>query len=413
MKIYRYNQFILERLGVPEGIVESATKLYAEMIIRFERCKQDETLLDDPKSPVEYNGRIPIEIKINQLRAAEVFFTFQIAPLRNPDTDLPMNVDVASWGVSVQPQEIGSGKFTYIPKSVSGDEFEIEPLELRASFMSNSVATFFDLTNLLKSTKDKSIGILAHELKHVYDKYMFGKEYFDEVIDYSVWANIRTGFDVVDEFIYNLYVISVAENLVRPSEMAGQIQTIGITKSEFKGFLENLRLYKELKEIKYWSYQNFREEIRKSVPELRTKIKGIPIDEPEESIIDFICETTMDSLTGEMDERMQKLVGIHNVANLLQGKIKPEDIERYERYIKQRTYKNCDDFFNYWQKRLNFEGEKMIKKISKLYDMCKDDDLNQLQSKISGRECIVNPKLHNQLVLSPSTDKIEKPLPIK
>ena len=78
MKISRYNQFILERLGVPEGIVDSATRLYAEIINKFENCDLSETLLDEPDKSIEYSVDIPIQIKINQLISSEVVFTLSL-----------------------------------------------------------------------------------------------------------------------------------------------------------------------------------------------------------------------------------------------------------------------------------------------------------------------------------------------
>jgi len=413
MKISRYNQFILERLGVPEGIVDSATRLYVEIINKFQNCNLNETLLDEPDKSIEYSVDIPIQIKINQLISSEVVFTFTIKPILNPNIKLPGKVDVASWGVAVYPTEVKDMAFYHKPNSTTLDKIEIDNLQLRATFVSHETGTFGDCLTLLKSSKNKTIGILSHELKHVYDKYMFGKQNFDDIIDYATFANVRSGVDGVDEFIYNLYVISKSENLVRPSEVAGQIETIGLTKSEFLKFLEDSRLYKELKEIKNWTYQSMRESLRKDLPNIRKKIQGIPEDEPEDEIIDFLCEMTYENLTSEMSKKMKDILGIDNIVGLLTGKISHENVDFYTKYMKQRTYNNYQDFFAFWEKRLNFEGDKMIKKIAKLYDMCKDDNVNVLMDKISGRQCIVNPKLYNQLVLQPSVSTEKRPMPTK
>lgn len=412
MKISRYNQFILERLGVPEGIVDSATRLYSEIITKFENCDSNELLLSDPNNSVEYTVNIPIQIRINQLESSEVDFTFTIEPIYNPKLKLPGEVDIVSWGVAVYPTEVKDMAFHHQPK-VTGDKITIDALQLKATFVSTEKGTFGDCSNLLKSDKDKIIGILSHELKHVYDKYMFGKEYFDDIIDYATFANVRSGVNAVDEFIYNLYVISKSENLVRPSEVAGQIETIGLTKSEFMSFLQDLRLYKELKEIKNWSYQGMRDDIRLDMPNIKKKIQNIPDDEPEEDIIDFVCEMTYQSLTQEMSKKMEDILGIGNIVGLLTGKVPHENIDFYNKYMKQRTYNSHQEFFAFWEKKLNFEGNKMIKKISKLYDMCKDDTTNKLMTKISGRQCIVNPKLHNQLILQGSTPTDKRPMPTK
>ncbi len=78
----------------------------------------------------------------------------------------------------------------------------------------------------------------------------------------------------------------------------------------------------------------------------------------------------------------------------------------FQNYLRKRIFNNTDEFFLYWEKKLNFEANKVIKKIIKLYDMCKDEDVNPLMDKITNRvdgQCIVNPKLYNELIVKPNT----------
>jgi hypothetical protein len=42
-----------------------------------------------------------------------------------------------------------------------------------------------------------------------------------------------------------MYYISIAENLVRTTEVASELKSKNITKSQFKEFLENNNVYKE------------------------------------------------------------------------------------------------------------------------------------------------------------------------
>ena len=156
-----------------------------------------------------------------------------------------------------------------------------------------------------------------------------------------------------------------------------------------------------------------RDSIRLDLPNIRKKIQGIPDDEPDEDIIDFVCEMTYKSLTQEMSKKMEDILGLGNIVGLLTGKVPHENIDFYNKYMRQRTYNSYQEFFAFWEKKLNFEGDKMIRKISKLYDMCKDDVSNKLMTNISGRQCIVNPKLHNQLVLQGSVPSEQKPMPTK
>ena len=107
---------------------------------------------------------------------------------------------------------------------------------------------------------------------------------------------------------------------------------------------------------------------------------------------------------------MIDILDLDNGIKILMGKIKKEDIDFYNSYISKRIFKNVDEFFLFWEKKLNFEGEKMIKKIAKLYDMCKDDNSNQLMSKINDRvdgQYIVNLKAYNEVILKSKENKVK------
>ena len=71
---------------------------------------------------------------------------------------------------------------------------------LQVNFLVPDGATFGDLANYIESDRTKTIGVLSHELKHVYDKYKFGKEFIQDLADYATWANVRTGFPPIDQF---------------------------------------------------------------------------------------------------------------------------------------------------------------------------------------------------------------------
>ncbi len=116
-------------------------------------------------------------------------------------------------------------------------------------------------------------------------------------------------------------------------------------------------------------------------------------------------------IIGESAERLADMLRLNdpNLQKMRDLEVKIfgmcRDTEFFENYIKQRIFKSKEDFFLFWEKKLNFEAEKVIKKIVKLYDMCKDDNVNPLMAKINSRDngqCIVNPKLYNELIVKPN-----------
>jgi len=402
MIIKKYSEFIVEKMGVPRNIVESATKLYELIVDEFIKMDSEHDLRTIasvmPNQTIEFKLKIPIKIVISDLEFSTV--NFDISVHLSPKYK---NVDVISWGVSIAPTSHGDYRIIH-------DKSLVDSLNLLVNFISDSSNKISDIVTYLKSDRSKTIGILSHELKHVYDKYMIGHELLGDIVDYQTFASNRTGFDEIDKFIYLLYVVSHTENLVRPSEIAGQIQSSGITKSEFKEFLEDNRLYKELLEVKYWSYNKLKSDLNKNIKTIRSRFDDIPEDETDENVIDVVLNSSYESIVSKSSDIMIDILDLENGIKILMGKIKEEDIEFYNKFIDKRLFNNSDDFFVFWEKKLNFEGEKMIKKIAKLYDMCKDDNSNQLMSKINDRvdgQYIVNLKAYNEVILKSKENKVK------
>ena len=85
----------------------------------------------------------------------------------------------------------------------------------------------------------------------------------------------------------------------------------------------------------------------------------------------------------------------------------------HKKNIKKKKFKNKDDFFVYWEKYINFTSDKVFRKISKLYDMCKDDKKNPLHDKINKKsensedKSIINPELYDKYVGDKKIKKYE------
>lgn len=398
MQIKKYNQFILERLGVPENIVQSAQLLYDSIVDKFSQMDTKYLFSHLEKAgKIEINETIAIKILISELTFNTVNFNIVIH-LNENYTD----VDVASWGVAVDASDESNYKLLYDKQN--------DTINLHVNFISASDNNFSDVISYLQKEKAKTIGILSHELKHVYDKYMIGYQLLSDIIDYQSWSRTSTGFSQLDKFFYYLYLTSESENLVRPSEIAGYIVASDITKSEFKEFLEKTRIYKELIEIKNWSYEGLKKDLLNNMKDIRQKFDGIPDGESDLDVLQVLLGIAYKSVFDKSSEILEDILGLNNPIKMMLGKIKESDIQFYNDYFSKRVFKNYDEFFVFWQKKLNFVSEEVIKKISKLYDMCKDEGVNPLMARINDRvkgQCIVNPKAYKEIVLGNKVDKIK------
>ena len=389
MIIKKYLSFITERLGVPDKIIDSATNLYDSILSHF-NSKSKDTI-----SEGEYSVNLPIQIEIADLKFNSVEFGVNLISYQSDN-----KVDVISWGVASMPDSVDNYKLYY-------DKDLIDNINLFINLAITDETEFSDIYDYIKTKRSKIIGILSHELKHVYDKYMLGKVFLENVVDYQTWSSTRTGFRPIDEFIYYMYFMSKTESLVRTSELAGELTTLDITKSEFKEFLEGTSTYKNLIDIKKFSYQGLKDKLLADVEHIRKLFVDLT-DESDEEVIDSALEITYESIVKSAGNKMSDVLmlddpdrqAIRDMEMMIFGMCK--DIEFFKKYINKRIFENKEEFFLYWEKILTFEADKVIRKIIKLYDMCKDESVNPLMAKINQRvdgKCIVNPKLYNELIV--------------
>jgi hypothetical protein len=196
--------------------------------------------------------------------------------------------------------------------------------------------------------------------------------------------------------------------LVRPSEIAGQLESSEITKSEFKEFLESTAIYRDISKIKKFTFSGLKSDLLKDISKIRESFDDIPEDETDEDVIDTVLQITYESMVKSSVDIMSDILGISDPIKRLIGIIKQEDIDFANNYFEKLIFKNKEEFFVFWEKKIKFEADKVLKKISKLFDMCKDDSPNQLMDKINQRvngDCIVNPELYDKFVLKTNEKK--------
>lgn len=381
MIIKKYLSFINEKLGVPDKIIDSATGLYNEILLHF-RDKSKEGL--KPKES-EYLVNLPILIEISDLKFQSVEFTVRLLTHESDE-----NVEIISWGVAGMPDSTGDYKLIY-------DKSKVNDIKLFINLAITGDTEPSDIYDYIEKESTKTIGILSHELKHVYDKYMLGKILLEDLVDYGTWSQTRTGFRPIDEFIYFMYFMSSAESLVRPSEIAGQLVSLDITKDKFREFLLDSSTYKTLIEIKKFSYDGLKQDLLSDIKHVKGLFSDIENEEDSE-VIDAALEISYLTIVKSQGGEMSKILRLNSPIKSEMS----QDHEFFKKYLNKIAYNSKEEFFLYCEKKLNFESDKVIKKISKLYDLCRDKSVDPLMDKITKRvdgKCIVNPLLYDKLVL--------------
>jgi hypothetical protein len=229
-------------------------------------------------------------------------------------------------------------------------------------------------------------------------------------IQYASYQGVNFG-SKISKFAHLLYYTTSIENVVRPTEVYQSILDGGITKDQFEEFLQENKVIKTLKEAKAFSLEKFKGELEsdeqvikivenaknsgyKSVGSvsddalniLFMNLANVALREGKNIIDIFVSQSqkvsTLDlfrrliGLAGESEEDKETLeIADENFKKLVRG------------YIKYQN--NPLKYFEKLEKMLNFTGDKMLRKIYKLYDMVPDVK--------STRESIINWELYTKL----------------
>ena len=385
-------RIINEALGVPDNILNAAEEL-------FNIVAQNIKSINYKSEEYNFEGDVDIELGYNKKIVIDHYEL--LVEVKNID-GYDGTVDIASMGMSqtfkfdkdimmkkIKPSTNASLTMTYVVPE------EWEPNQLYDALMND---------------KNEHLASIAHEIKHKYDKQSKRIDLIGRDVKYTANQRISTfAIPVIDQkFFRYLYYISVVENLVRPTEVASKLKSENITKSQFRGFLENNRVYKELMEVKNFTYEKLIEGMYERMDRV-------------DALLDHINEDTSQMTDQEKIKRVLELVYM-NLANIkletfdemvsskedslkqflkqLMGGVPSfisDDNEKNMEQLRQKFInsvikyeKDPLKFFQVECEKFNYVATKMLKKIGKLYAMAKDDE--------PVNESIINWELHQKLM---------------
>jgi hydroxylamine reductase (hybrid-cluster protein) len=262
----------------------------------------------------------------------------------------------------------------------------------------------------MEEERDEHVSSLAHEIKHKYDKQ--SKQFGLMGPDAEYQATQRRGnfgIPAIDRVFYRyMYYIHAIENLVRPTEVAYTMKRKNITKSQFKEFLENNRVYRELVEIKNFTFDDFISQLKEQEERLDKLIEHIDEDPSNMTLDEKINRVLEVAYIDLVNNRMElfMIMTEHAMDDFLkfgsqlgllpsgtEEKVKQlektdEVRQKFLKYV-MKYEKNPTKFFENEIENFQYVANKMIKKISKLFAMAKDDE--------PVSESIINWELHQKV----------------
>jgi hypothetical protein len=384
-------RLITEALGVPDSILDAAEKIY-------DLIGQDLKSITTKDEKYEFSNEVDIELGDKKKINIE-------------DFELVVNIEEYPTQIKGKPVIISMGmrqSFHFDRKVMMKRIQKSETAEIGITYGVGENWEPSDLYDVYVEDRSEHLGSIAHELKHKYDKQSKELDLIGRDAEYSATHNYGSfGIPIIDgTFMRYLYYTTIAENLVRTTEVASQLKSDNITKSQFKDFLSNNRVYRELLEIKNFTFEKLIEGLRKDmdkVDKVLIYIDENPSELTEEQKIRRILEivyinlvntkmsTFIDMTSNSRDELRSLFRGlmgsslVDDEEEKKMGKLKNKFANHISKYKGNTTQFFKDEIENF-----NYIATKMLKKIGKLYAMAKDDQ--------PVSESIINWELHQKLM---------------
>ncbi len=385
-------KFINEALGVPDNILDAAEMLY-------DIVERDIKSIDSVEEEYEFDGEIEIELGDKHKVMID---SYELKVKIEEIEDQEGVLDIISMGMG---GGFGFNRDVYMK--------ETEPsttLELTITFAVGENWEPEGLIQKMEEDRVEHVASLAHEIKHKYDKQSkkFGLIGPDALYQ-ATQRRGNFGIPVLDRVFFRyMYYIHGIENLVRPVEVASLMKSKNITKSQFREFIENSRVYKELVEIKNFTFEDFITRLKDNEDRLDALLSHIGEDPSNMTIdqkIDRVLEVAyidlvnnrMEMFVRMTEHSMDDMIKFAGQLGMLPRHLEPE-VKKLEKTdeVRQKflSYvmkyeKNPTKFFEDEIENFQYIAKKMIKKISKVYALAKNDE--------PVSESIINWELHQKV----------------
>lgn len=359
-------KILREEVGVPRGIVDSAQRLYNDIISRLKR----KTITGNSNFILTFknvNGKYSFS-DFQDFESIKVEFEFK----EYSETDMHKGILILGMGHNGQ--------------SRLDDGFELINLDTDNINLSIDLAipeTINEIDNkiiikTLEDNKQMIVSSLSHELKHAYDGFKKPSEGLKQRSQYNVYSGTRFGIEEIDEFVYFLYFITVIENLVRPSEIYSLMQQGEISQKDFLNFISSNRTYSTLKKINEFSVDKLIESLKQKPEQVDNLLSNVEDYEMPNSIdekINDLLKVIYLELQKKTLQRAHSML-TNNFFEALFGLSdeKMKFLNSFESEI-LKFKNNPLKYFEFQEKKFKFVSEKMMKRLSKLYSLAKPNPI--------------------------------------
>ena len=359
---------ILESLGVPENILNSAKKLYNTILKELSR-ETNESFDEDTTFDISFST----DLMINELNIKYVNLRIE---LEFVGTD-----EMLMKGMGYAPRYTHDIK-RYV--SVSLEDFRNLHMSIALYLPEDEEIPLSKIINFLKTQTRVIEPSLAHELKHAYDQSKSPKKPITHTVEYGATSNFGAfGIMALRKFFHLIYLSTLTETLVKPTEVASRMSLDNVDKKGFLEFLLNDGTFQEFMQLKDYTFDTLVNELKDDIDTIKSRLEHNNIDVPssDEETVKLILDLGYINLVNDKGEMLKHLLISGENDPILKfmefmGGIDPES-EKGEYFHKNlnkfsKYRDNPLQFYKNTIKMFNFVGDKMTKKIGKLYAMAQD-----------------------------------------
>lgn len=410
MKYLKRFDNLKEAVGVPTGITNLSSKLFSSILEKLDSNEVNFNIKEGDPDKYRYETReinikfkLQLEGEINDYKVNEFNVNIAIREVKRPTDEVPEMT-----GAYFAPDvEMDRKNFKMIHTSSNKID-----LGIRLDFpWTNKITMIFwtkEVSKLIRENKSDVVSSLGHELMHSYDlAFIKGGTGFEESSDYQSVSNLRFGIPTVDKFFFYLYFMSRCENVVRSAEIASRMEAQGTTQEDFLDFVKKNKTWTMLKDISKWTYAGFQQELIENIDKIKESLDNSNIETDglsDEEVVYMIEDLMINNIASAKAETLTLLLKdpkysafdneLSRMVAMLTGRQPEEDpdLEEKNRFFKsiidkmKKNMKNTKHYFENQEKMFNFESNKLLKKISKLFSMATDTKTNALHTKISNKK---------------------------
>ena len=386
-------KFINEALGVPDSILETAEEVFDIVVNNIKS-------IDEKEDTYAFSGDLDFELGDKKKIVIDGY-------------ELTVNVEeLDGYDGNVLIMSMGMGQSFNFDREVMMKRIEPSTTaEIEITFGVSENWEPHELYDTITKERVKHLSAIAHELKHKYDKQAKELDLVGRDAEYTATQRMSTfGIPVIDhKFFRYMYYISIAENLVRTTEVASELKSKNITKSQFKEFLENNNVYKEFIEIKNFTFNSLIEGMKEQMNRVDALLEHIGADpenmsenEKIDEVLNLVYVNLVNLRMGIFNDMISdKADEIRNFLKLMSKNVpsfmEDDDKEKLDNLRSKflnyliKFQNDPTGFFEAECEKFNYISTKMLKKISKLYAMAKNDEQPVSES-------IINWELHQKLM---------------